>query len=123
VAAPGLPGDAGHRVGSSPGETSALADQGTLGEAFGGGRRALPFPAQDGGYGAPEDDGAAVRDVQGLPQAGGHFLAFAWPAFWWLDYYAELHRYLRAEFRCMLENERTIVFDLRPVLNSIVAGK
>ena len=54
---------------------------------------------------------------------GGHFLAFAWPAFWWLDYYAELHRYLRAEFRCMLENARTIVFDLRPVISSIVAGK
>jgi hypothetical protein len=32
-------------------------------------------------------------------------MVFGWPAFWWLEYYAELH--------CLLVNERIIVFDLR----------
>jgi hypothetical protein len=40
-------------------------------------------------------------------------MVFGWPAFWWLEYYAELHRYLRGRFRCLLVNERIIVFDLR----------
>jgi hypothetical protein len=34
-----------------------------------------------------------------------------------------LHRYLRAAFRCMLNNERIVVFDLRPDIGSLVAGK
>jgi hypothetical protein len=46
--------------------------------------------------------------------AGAGFIVFAWPAFWWLDHYAGLHRHLRAHFRCVLENDRLVVFDLRP---------
>jgi hypothetical protein len=38
---------------------------------------------------------------------------FAWPAFWWLDHYVELNRHLRTEYRCVFENERVIVFDIR----------
>jgi hypothetical protein len=38
---------------------------------------------------------------------------FGWPAFWWLDHYAAFHRHLRERFRCVLRNERLVVFDLR----------
>lgn len=41
------------------------------------------------------------------------FIAFRWPAFWWIEYYCGLHRYLRSYFRCMLENDCVVVFDLR----------
>jgi hypothetical protein len=40
-------------------------------------------------------------------------MILVWPAFWWLDYYSEFSRYLRARFPCSLENERLVVFDLR----------
>jgi hypothetical protein len=45
---------------------------------------------------------------------GAAAIAFAWPSFWWLEYYAEFHRQLRAQFRCLLENERLVVFALTP---------
>jgi hypothetical protein len=41
------------------------------------------------------------------------FAVVAWPAFWWLDYYAGLERHLRSRYRRVLDGERLIVFDLR----------
>jgi hypothetical protein len=41
-------------------------------------------------------------------------MAFAWPAFWWLDHYAGLERHMRSNFPRLFENERLVVFDLRP---------
>ena len=40
-------------------------------------------------------------------------MVFTWPAFWWLDAYPRLQRYLVAGFRCVLQNDRVVVFDLR----------
>ena len=78
-------------------------------------RHALPFLERDGQYwGPPPDDATAIREFERLRQAGATSMVVAWPAFWWLDYYAELHRHLRSNFRCVLENERLVVFDLRP---------
>jgi hypothetical protein len=75
----------------------------------------LPFLERDGQYwGSPEDDDDAVRELERLQRAGAHFLAFAWPAFWWLDYYAAFHRYLCSTFPCTVRNERLIVFELTP---------
>jgi hypothetical protein len=45
-------------------------------------------------------------------RAGASFIVFASPAQWWLEYYSELHRYLRTRFSCVLENERLQVFRL-----------
>ena len=59
-------------------------------------------------------DLAAIRELERLRQAGASFMVFAWPAFWWLDYYARFRRHLRSRFRCALENDRLIAFDLRP---------
>jgi hypothetical protein len=78
------------------------------------GRPALPFPEQNGSYrGTPPDDETAIRELERLRQAGAGSIVFAWQAFWWLDYYSGLHRHLRSNFRCFLENERLVVFDLR----------
>jgi hypothetical protein len=79
------------------------------------GRRAIPFLERDGQYwGAPEDDTVAVRELERLRRAGANFMVFGWPDFWWLEQYPGLHRHLRSHFRCVLENRRLVVFDLRP---------
>lgn len=106
------------------GEKFILVDDGTWGaqEVFPG-NRALPFLERDGQFwGAPEDDTAAMAELERQRGGGVGFIAFAWPAFWWLDHYAEFHRHLDAEFRCALKNDRLVVYDLRtPRKNSTPA--
>ena len=78
------------------------------------GRRTLPFLERDGQYwGAPPNSETAVLELQRLRDAGARFIAFAWPAFWWLEHYAAFVQHLRQNYRCVLENERLVVFDLR----------
>jgi hypothetical protein len=75
--------------------------------------RRIPFPEERGQYpGNPPDDETAVREFERLRRRAG-FMAFGWPAFWYLDYYAGFGRHLRSHFDCVLDNERLIVFDLR----------
>lgn len=97
-----------------PGNTFILVDDAKLGNEIATVRRSIPFLERNGQYwGLPPDDATAIRELERLRQLGASFIAFAWPALWWLDYYSELERHLRSEFRCVLENERLIVFDLR----------
>ena len=95
--------------------TIILVDQGAFGNELFPERQTIPFLERDGQYwGHPPDDDTAIREFSRLHQSGAEFMAFGWPAFWWLDYYAELNSHLRSKFRCVLENERLVVFDLRP---------
>jgi hypothetical protein len=74
----------------------------------------LPFPEHDGQYwGPPADSDAAVRELERLQADGAEFIAFAWPAFWWLDFYAGLRTHLESRYQRVLQNERLVVFDLR----------
>jgi glycosyltransferase involved in cell wall biosynthesis len=78
------------------------------------GRRRVPFLEQGGRYwGPPPDDETAIRELDRLRDAGASHIVVAWPAFWWLDHYAGFRRHLRTTFRCSLENDRLVVFDLR----------
>jgi len=96
------------------GESFVLVDEDSWRIDIGAGRRAIPFLERNGHYwGPPPDDETAIRELERLQQGGAGFMVFGWPAFWWLDYYAGLHRYLRSRFRCLLENERIVVFELR----------
>jgi glycosyltransferase involved in cell wall biosynthesis len=97
-----------------PGEMFILVDGGEWGDIVAG-RRILPFLKRGGEYwGPPPDDATAIRELGLLRRAGARYIAFGWPAFWWLDYYADLARHLRAHFRCALDNDRLVAFDLRP---------
>jgi hypothetical protein len=40
-------------------------------------------------------------------------MVFAWTAFWWLEHYAGLSRYVRGHFPCLFQNDRIITFDLQ----------
>ncbi|MBI1766055.1 MAG: class I SAM-dependent methyltransferase [Acidobacteria bacterium] len=95
------------------GATFILLDQAELGAEIAPHCRALPFPEQDGYYnGPPADDAAALAELARQRAAGARWLVVAWPAFWWLDYYAELNEWLSTQARRVWESERLIVFAL-----------
>jgi hypothetical protein len=78
------------------------------------GRPRIPFMERDGDYwGRPPDDSTAISEIERLRKAGASFMVFAWPAFWWLDYYSQMQQHLRQNFRCVQESDRLVVFDLR----------
>lgn len=98
-----------------PGDTFILVDEAQWGGEGVESRYAIPFVERDGQYwGPPADDETAIRELERLRRSGAKFMVVGWPAFWWLDYYTGLHRYLRSEFRYVLKNSRLIVFDLQP---------
>jgi hypothetical protein len=77
-------------------------------------RQNLPFLENNGEYwGPPPDDETAIREFERLRQAGASFIVFAWTAFWWLEHYQEFYKYLQTNYRCVLVNERLVVFDLK----------
>jgi hypothetical protein len=102
-----------------PGTTFILVDEDQWADRWGGSeviaeRRAVPFLERNGQYwGPPADDATAVSELLRLRDAGAEYIAFAWPAFWWLEHYAGLNRHLRENFCCVLENDGLVVFDLR----------
>ena len=83
-------------------------------------RHKIPFLEHDGKYwGPPIDDVTAIQELGRLRGEGASFIVFAWPAFWWLDYYEDFTRYLRSHFPRVLENDRLIAFDMRPTLTEL----
>lgn len=90
----------------------ADGDEWAAGPVFAG-RRRFYFPEQDGQFwGAPADDTAAIAELSRLRRAGARFIIFAWPTFWWLDYYHGLDEYLQTRCRRLLSNDRLIIFEL-----------
>jgi len=99
-----------------PGRSFILVDDNQWGTGnVVSGRHVVPFLERDGQYwGPPPDDATAIQELERLMQSGSTFMAFAWPAFWWLDYYQELRRYMESNFKCVINNDRIIAFELRP---------
>jgi hypothetical protein len=96
------------------GETFVLVDEQGFGRDFAPRRRALPFLEREGVYGgAPSDGAVAVGELERMRREhGAKYIAFGWPAFWWLDHYGELRDHLRSQYDCILENKRLVIFDL-----------
>ena len=96
------------------GTSYILADEQQTGLSGDTQHRCLPFLEKNGEYsGQPEDDQHAINELERLRGSGCTHIVFAWPAMWWLDHYTEMDRHLRSQYRCVLENERLVVFDLR----------
>ena len=75
--------------------------------------RSWPFLERDGEYwGSPPDDATAIAELERLMESGATFIMFSASAFWWLDHYGALARLLRTRSRCVLDNERLVLFDL-----------
>jgi hypothetical protein len=95
-------------------ESLILVDEALLDPATFSCWRTMPFLDRGGRYdGPPADDRTAIRELERLRVAGARFVAFTWPAFWWLDHYSEMHRYLIERFPRVVENDRVVVFDLK----------
>src|SRR5262249_27977024 len=89
------------------GESVILADQEQWENKPHGRFRLLPFLEEGSEYnGPPEDDEAAIANLEKLRSQGAGYLVIGWPAFWWLDYYARFHRYIRRHCKCLLKDER-----------------
>jgi hypothetical protein len=90
-----------------------LVDEDQFSVDFFAGRHFIPFLEHNGLYcGPPPDDETAIQEFERLWKSGASFIVFGFPAFWWLDYYANFHEYLRSNFNCVMENDRLVVFDL-----------
>lgn len=73
--------------------------------------KVFPFLERDGAYwGPPDGDATAVSELERLRRAGASYIVFAWPAFWWLQHYARFRDHLQTTGRCLLENERLVIF-------------
>jgi predicted O-methyltransferase YrrM len=73
----------------------------------------IPFLERDGEYwGSPDDDGTAIRELYRLHQSGARFFSVLWPQFWYFDCYPQLAVYLDANFKCLLRNDRIVLYDL-----------
>jgi exopolysaccharide biosynthesis predicted pyruvyltransferase EpsI len=78
---------------------------------------AIPFIPNKDQYGGPAtDDDHAMQELEQLRHAGACYIAFVWTAFWWLKYYDKFHNYIRTNFRCVIQNDTLILFDLRKQL-------
>jgi glycosyltransferase involved in cell wall biosynthesis len=90
-----------------------LVDDDNLGMRPTPGRRPVPFLERDGHWwGAPADDRTAIAELERLREAGARFLVFAWPGFWWLDYYRGFADYVQARFERVAATEDLLMFDL-----------
>jgi hypothetical protein len=97
-----------------PGASYILVDELQTRLAADAEHRALPFLERNGEYwGLPADSQEAIREIERMRQSGCTHIVFAWPAIWWLDYYRDMAEYLRTRNRCVLENGRLSIFDLR----------
>jgi methyltransferase FkbM-like protein len=88
-------------------------EEGGFGSSIAG-RARLPFVEKHGQYfGPPADDAHAIAELTRLRAAGATHFALLWPAFWFFDTYPLFEQHLRRGHRCVLENARAIVFELR----------
>ena len=102
-------------------ESFILVDEGRLNLSdLASGRRQVQFLERNGKYwGKPKNDGQAVREISRLRRRGVNFLLFSWLAFWWLDYYSGICKYLSATSYCIASNPVVIAFDLRRSLKRL----
>jgi hypothetical protein len=79
------------------------------------GRKPLPFLERDGQHwGSPPDDATAISELERMCGMGAEYIVFGFPSFWWLEFYTGLRNHLRSNCRTVLENDRVVVFDIRP---------
>lgn len=74
-------------------------------------RPLIELDGEDGG--PPADDESAIRRMTALLEGHTPFLIIAWPCFWWFDEYPRWSQYLNGAGRCVLSNDRVVIFDFR----------
>lgn len=79
------------------------------------GYRALPFTECNGEYwGPPQNSVAAIRELERQrSENAAAFITFAWPALWYLEYYAAFREYLDSTYQCVANCKDLLMYDLR----------
>jgi Glycosyl transferase family 2 len=91
-----------------------LDDAEWLADDIAGDRTSIRLIERNGQYlGSPPDNDTAIGELERLRLSGASFLVIGWPAFWMFDHYREFHEFLRSRFRCIMSNDRVVIFDLR----------
>ncbi len=98
----------------SPGSTLALVDDAQFGESFASGLHVVRLCDREGKYeGPPKDAESAISELEQAVKHGADTMVIGWPAFWWLEYYAELSAYVHKFFECLHEDENIKIFSSR----------
>jgi SAM-dependent methyltransferase len=102
------------------GERLILVDEDRFGTMYLPDRDIQPFLECDGVYaGPPRDDEQAIAELYRLQKAGASFIAFGWPAFWWLTHYRAFAAHLEQHHTFILRNDRVVLFLLRSERESV----
>lgn len=64
-------------------------------------------------WGPPEDDHAAIEELERQRLAGAAWIVVAANCFWWFDHYRELVTHLQERYLCVRRNEFVVAFDLQ----------
>ena len=95
------------------GEKFLMVENGSWGMDKSVGRLPIPFLEKDGYYnGAPANDEMAIRELERMRQEGAKFIAFGWPAFWWMEHYPKFAEYLTVRFQAVRNDHDLIAFRL-----------
>jgi glycosyltransferase involved in cell wall biosynthesis len=95
------------------GDTLILVDEGWTTSRSIAGRQVAPFLERNGDYwGRPPDDETAIKELERMRREGAHFIVFLSHTFWWLVTYPQFDAYLHSQYKCVLQNERTTVFEI-----------
>jgi hypothetical protein len=97
------------------GDVIVLVDEDQFGHVYLPGRAVRPFIERDGRYfGPPSDDAHAIKEIGRMQSEGAAYLAFGWPAFWWLKHYNEFSVYLAQNHTVLLKNDNLVLYRLNP---------
>ena len=101
----------------APGKSFILIDQEGFGEEFSAGRTKILFTEENGMYnGEPATDEEAIKVLERLLEKNPDYLVMGWPSFWWTEYYKGLHEVVQRSFKCIMKNERIVIYDLKDKL-------
>ena len=104
------------RVVTPPGANILVVSRGDEALLAVSGRAGWHFPQDERGQYAgfyPADSAAAIEHLERVRARGGDFLLFPRTAFWWLDHYADLARYLDQRYRLIWRDDRCVIYRLQ----------
>lgn len=92
------------------GKRILLIDDCSLGVCFHN-HEAAPFPHRNGTWwGLPKNSESAVEELHKAMEDGVEYLVFAWPSFWWFEYYPGFIEHVQSRCRKIMSNERCIIY-------------
>ena len=97
----------------APGEKVILIDEEKSGLLADASHRRIPFLERDGTYyGMPLDDAEALAELARQRAVGARWVVITEDSFWVRDFYPSLMAELHTKYRCMLDTEGLLVFQL-----------